>query len=179
MGGVWWGTSAWWEPELFVLMDAGYWIWTWGCDGLGFTSSSCWAASTLICGEVIKWWDAVCGWGGEGTFSFLRGGGLLSDVAAVAIGVESGSGGGTEGVALTTGTMGMTAKGTWGGGREGGGWEGGWWGCWQWASSPQAIWLALTGWDEVTTSTRLDSTSLLMSSFSLHWSSSEKKRQNN
>lgn len=51
---------------------------------------------------------------------FLAGGELLSVAAAAAIGVVSGRGG-TEGVAVTTGTIGMTAMGTWAGGREGGG----------------------------------------------------------
>lgn len=174
VGGLWWGSSAWWEPELLVLMDAGYWIWTWVCDRLDFTSISCWVGSTLICGD-IRGWAARCCCGGEDTFSFLRGGGLLNDVAAAAIGVERGSGG-TEGVALTTGTTGMTAMGTWEGGREGCGWAGGWWGCWWWTSSPQAVWLALTGWGEVTTSTCLDSASLLISSFSVRWSSSDRKK---
>lgn len=167
VGGAWW---AWWEPEPLVLIGAGNWIWTWGCDRPDFTSTSCWAPSTLIWGEHKRWWGVCCcSWGGEEAPSFLTGGGLFSDVTAAAIGVESGKGG-TEGIAVTTGTIGMTAMGTWGGGREGAGGAVGWCGCWLWVSSLQGTWLVLTAWGEATISARLDSASVLMRSFSLHCS---------
>lgn len=168
MGGAWWGTSACWEP--LVLMGAGYLIWTWSCDAPGFTSISCSLGSTLIWGEHNSW--RVAGWGG-GEEAFLSGGELLSVAAAAAIGVLSGRGG-TEGVAVTTGTIGMTAIGSWRVGRDGGGGTGRWCGCWRWLSSPQVTWLAPTGWDgEATSSTCFDSASLLMSSLSSSCSSSK------
>lgn len=184
MGGAW-EISACWEPEPLVLMEVGYWIWTWGCGcgWLGFTPTSCGVVSNFIWGAHNRWHEAGCccwGWGCfcccGGEEAFLTGGEPQSVVAAAAIGVGSGRAG-TEGVAVTTGTIGMTAMGTWGGGREGSRGAGGWCGCWRWASSPQVTWLALTVRDEeVTSSTRLDSASLLMSSFSLRCSSSAENK---
>lgn len=175
-GGAWWGASACWEPEPLVLMADGYWIWTWGWDWPGLAPTSCWLVSTFIwgvhnrCGETGCCCRCCCCFGGEE--AFLAGGELSSVVAAAAIGVVSGRGG-TEGVAGTTGTIGMMVMGTWGGGRDGAGRVGGWCGCWRWPSSPQVMWLALTGWvSEATSSTRFDSASLLMSSSSLRCSSS-------
>lgn len=182
VGGAWWGASACGDPALLVPIEVGYWIWTWGCDWPGFPPISCWpAVSTFIWGAHNRWGEVDCCciccscFGGEE--ELLTWGRALSVVAAAAIGVVSGRGG-TDGVAVTTGTIGMTAMGTWGG-SEGGG---GWWGCWWSPSSPQVMWLALTGWDsEVTSSTRFASASLLMRSFSFRCSSSakrEKKMQN-
>lgn len=174
VGGAWWGTSACWEPGPLVLMDVGYWIWTWGCGRLGFTSTGCGLASTLIWGAHNRWREDDC-WCCGREEAFLAEVQPLSDVAAAAICVVSGTAG-TEGVAVTTGTIGMTAMGTCWGGRDGGGGAGGWCGCWQWASSPQVTWLTLSGW-EVTSSTHFDSVSLLMCSFSLRCSSSARNNK--